>query len=96
VGCWLEVNCETDFVARRDEDFKSLVRDIAMQIAACSQCGICARIGEIPADMMRKKKRLRWAVTTLASKPENIREKIVEGSHSKAPERTLFDGSALH
>jgi elongation factor Ts len=90
VGVLVEVNCETDFVAMRDE-FKSLVRDIAMQIAACPNVEY-PRIEEIPADIVAREKEIEMGRDDLASKPENIREKIVEGRIEKRlKELSLMD-----
>jgi elongation factor Ts len=90
VGVRVEVNCETDFVAMRDE-FKTLVRDVAMQIAACPNVEY-VRTSDIPQDMMAKEKEIEMGREDLASKPENIREKIVEGRIEKRmKELSLMD-----
>ena len=90
VGVLVEVNCETDFVARRDE-FKSLVRDVAMQIAACPNVEY-VRTSDIPQDMIAKEKEIEMGREDLASKPENIREKIVAGRIEKRmKELSLMD-----
>jgi elongation factor Ts len=80
VGVLIEVNCETDFVARTDE-FQKLVRDIAMQVAGLAPKYV--DIDRIPeADLAAKKAELA-ADPTAASKPAEIREKIVEGQLKK-------------
>jgi len=90
VGVLVEVNCETDFVAMRDE-FKTLVRDVAMQIAACPNVEY-VRTGEIPQTMIAKEKEIEMGREDLASKPENIREKIVQGRIEKRmKELSLMD-----
>lgn len=90
VGVLVEVNCETDFVAMRDE-FKTLVRDVAMQIAACPNVEY-VRTSDIPQDMVAKEKEIEMGREDLASKPENIREKIVEGRIEKRmKELSLMD-----
>ena len=90
VGVLVEVNCETDFVAMRDE-FKTLVRDVAMQIAACPNVEY-VRTGEIPQDMIAKEKEIEMGREDLASKPENIREQIVQGRIDKRmKELSLMD-----
>ncbi len=90
VGVLVEVNCETDFVARRDE-FKSLVRDVAMQIAACPNVEY-VRTSDIPQGMVVKEKEIEMGREDLASKPENIREKIVVGRIEKRmKELSLMD-----
>lgn len=81
VGVLVEVNCETDFVARREE-FKELVRDIAMQIAACPNVEYVST-DEVSSDTIAKEKEIEMGREDLASKPENIREKIVQGRIDK-------------
>jgi elongation factor Ts len=90
VGVLVEVNCETDFVARRDE-FKALVRDIAMQVAACPNVEY-VKVDDIPADFAEKEKAIEMGKDDLSSKPENIREKIVQGRIDKRlKELSLMD-----
>jgi elongation factor Ts len=81
IGVLVEVNCQTDFVAR-NESFKELVRNIAMQIAACPQVEY-VKVEDIPADFIEKEKSIEMGKEDLASKPENIREKIVQGRIDK-------------
>jgi elongation factor Ts len=81
IGVLVEVNCETDFVARRDE-FKELVRNVAMQIAACPNVEYVTG-AEIPEEIVAKEKEIEMGREDLASKPENIREKIVLGRIEK-------------
>ncbi|WP_071516830.1 translation elongation factor Ts [Geitlerinema sp. PCC 9228] len=81
LGVLVEVNCETDFVARND-DFKELVHDIAMQIAACPNVEYVSR-DEIPQSVIDKEKQVEMGREDLANKPENIREKIVQGRIDK-------------
>ena len=80
IGVVVEVNCETDFVARLD-DFKTLAHEIAMQIAAMSPKYVSE--ADIPADEMERVKTELMASEALASKPEEMREKIVEGQLKK-------------
>ncbi|TVP62678.1 MAG: translation elongation factor Ts [Leptolyngbya sp. LCM1.Bin17] len=90
VGVLVEVNCETDFVSRRDE-FKSLVRDVAMQIAACPNVEY-VRISDIPEAIVAKEKEIEMGRDDLGKKPANIREKIVEGRIEKRlKELSLMD-----
>lgn len=90
VGVLVEVNCETDFVARRDE-FKTLVRDIAMQIAACPNVEF-VKVSDIPTDVVEKEKAIEMGREDIASKPEAMREKIVEGRIQKRlKELSLMD-----
>jgi elongation factor Ts len=80
VGVLIEVNCETDFVARTDE-FQKLVRDIAVQVAGLAPTYVDAE--SIPeADLEAKKSEL-LADEATQKKPENIRPQIVEGQLKK-------------
>lgn len=81
IGVIVEVNCETDFVARR-EDFQSLAKNIAMQIAACPNVEYI-KIADIPADVVEQEKAIEMGRDDLGNKPENIKEKIVEGRIQK-------------
>ncbi|XP_071908792.1 polyprotein of EF-Ts, chloroplastic-like isoform X1 [Coffea arabica] len=81
IGVLIEVNCETDFVGR-GEIFKELVDDLAMQVVASPQVQ-CVSVEDIPATIVNKEKELEMQREDLQSKPENIREKIVEGRVSK-------------
>ncbi|KAK6924219.1 Translation elongation factor EFTs/EF1B, dimerization [Dillenia turbinata] len=81
IGVLIEVNCETDFVGR-NEKFKELVDDLAMQVVACPQVQYVA-IEDVPEEIAKKEKELEMQREDLLSKPENIRERIVEGRVSK-------------
>ena len=81
VGVLLELNCETDFVAR-GEIFQSLLKDIAMQVAACPNVEYVS-VDEVPQDVVEKEKLIEMGRDDLANKPEKIREKIVEGRITK-------------
>ena len=78
IGVMIEVNCETDFVARTD-DFKELVKDLAMQIAAANP-GYVSR-EEVPQDVIEREKEIYRAQVT--NKPPQVVEKIVEGKLEK-------------
>ena len=80
IGVIVEVNCETDFVARLPE-FKEFAHQIAMQIAAMAPK--YSTLEDIPADVYEAKKQELLASDDLSKKPEDIREKIVEGQLSK-------------
>lgn len=80
IGVVVEVNCETDFVARLD-DFKMLAHEIAMQIAAMSPKYVSEE--DIPAEEMERVRTELMASDALANKPEEMREKIVEGQLKK-------------
>ena len=81
IGVLVEVNCETDFVARREE-FKKLVNDVAMQIAACPNVEY-VKVADIPAEIAAKEKEIEMGRDDLANKPDNIKEKIVAGRIEK-------------
>jgi len=81
VGVLLELNCETDFVARGDI-FQSLLKDVSMQVAACPN-GEYVSIDEIPEDVVEKEKQIEMGRDDLSGKPEQIKEKIVGGRISK-------------
>ncbi|HEY9622192.1 MAG TPA: translation elongation factor Ts [Crinalium sp.] len=90
VGVLVEVNCQTDFVAR-NQAFKELVQNIAMQIAATPNVEY-VRVADIPADVVSKEKEIEGGRDDLANKPQNIREKIVEGRIEKRlKELSLLD-----
>jgi elongation factor Ts len=81
VGVLVEVNCETDFVAR-GELFQELVRNVAMQIAACPNVEYVTT-DEIPADVAEREKAIEMGRDDLAGKPEAMKVKIVEGRIGK-------------
>jgi elongation factor Ts len=78
LGVLVEVNCETDFVARTD-DFKELVKDIAMHIAAANPVYISRE--DVPHDVILREKEIYMA--QVANKPPQVVEKIVEGKLDK-------------
>ena len=80
VGVLLEVNCETDFVAR-NEMFKNLVHDIALHIAALAPLYISKEY--VPKDVLDKERELYKKQALNEGKPENIVEKIAEGKLKK-------------
>lgn len=80
IGVSVEVNCETDFVAR-NEIFTGLVKDLAMHIAASSPQYVSAE--DIPAEEKEAKKQELLASDVLSGKPADMAEKIVEGQLSK-------------
>jgi elongation factor Ts len=81
VGVLVEVNCETDFVARGDL-FQDLLRNVAMQIAACPNVEYVTT-DDIPGDVVEREKAIEMGRDDLAGKPENIKEKIVAGRIGK-------------
>lgn len=80
IGVLLEVNCETDFVARTDE-FRQLVQDIAMQIAA--KRPLYVKREDVPEDEVEKEKSVLKAQALNEGKPERVIDKIVEGRLEK-------------
>ncbi|MDE5076595.1 MAG: translation elongation factor Ts [Trichodesmium sp. St15_bin1_1] len=90
IGVLVEVNCQTDFVAR-NEAFKELVKNVAMQIAACPQVEYVS-VDDIPTEFVESEKSIEMGREDLSNKPENIREKIVKGRIEKRlKELTLMD-----
>ncbi len=81
VGVLLEINCETDFVAR-GELFQSLLKDVAMQIAACPNVEYVST-EQIPNDVVEKEKTIEMGRDDLASKPQEMKVRIVEGRIGK-------------
>jgi elongation factor Ts len=89
VGVLLELNCETDFVARTD-DFANLAKEIALHIAFTSPLAIKAE--DLPADLVAKEREIIEAQVAESGKPEAVRAKMVEGKLKKfAQERALLD-----
>ena len=80
IGVLIEVNCETDFVARTDE-FQKLVRELAMQVAGLRP--LYPTIESIPADVLEAKKAELAASDVAAGKPEAVRAQIVDGQLKK-------------
>jgi len=78
IGVLVEVDCETDFVARND-DFVGFARDLALHIAAANPIAVTE--DEIPAE--DRETEVRVATEKAADRPENVREKIVQGSVDK-------------
>ena len=87
VGVLLEVNCETDFVARGDQ-FKELVHDIALQIAAANPSYVAKE--EVPEEVIAKEKEILRAQAIEEGKPEKIIDRMVEGRIN-----TFYDENCL-
>jgi elongation factor Ts len=81
IGVMLELNCETDFVARGDR-FKELAQDLAMQVAACPEVEYI-NPSDADQEMVERERAIEMQKEDLLSKPENIREKIVAGRIDK-------------
>ena len=80
LGVIVEVNCETDFVAK-NEDFQEFAKNIAMHIAASNPLGI--KPEDIPEDIVENEKEIYRAQALEMGKPENILDKIIEGKLKK-------------
>ena len=80
LGVLLEINCETDFVAKTD-DFQSLAKDISMHIAA--SCPISVNVEDISESIIEKEKEIYSEQAKSSGKPDNIIEKMVEGRMAK-------------
>lgn len=80
VGVMVEVNCETDFVAR-SESFRKFAHEVALQIAASAPKYI--RVEDIPADVLEQEREQARSVALAEGKPEKVIEKIIEGKTEK-------------
>lgn len=80
IGVLLEVNCETDFVAR-NEAFRALVHDVAMHIAAAKPLFVSPE--DIPEEVLEQEKEINRARALKEGKPEKVVDKIVEGRMTK-------------
>ena len=90
IGVLLELNCETDFVARNPE-FKELVDDFAMQIAASPNVEYVS-VDDADQEFLAKEREIEMGKEDLQSKPENIRAQIVEGRMAKlVKEKALLE-----
>ncbi len=89
VGVLVELNSETDFVARTDA-FQQLARDVALHIASADPMGVSAE--DIPADLIERERRIAEEQVAAEGKPEAVRAKIVDGKVKKfVAERTLLE-----
>jgi elongation factor Ts len=80
IGVMVEINCETDFVAKTD-DFQTMARDIAMHVAASNP--LCVRPEEIAEDILEREKEIYRSQLREEKKPEKIWDKIIEGKLKK-------------
>ena len=80
IGVMVEVACETDFVARTDE-FQALVKDIAMHVAAAAPVAVDRE--DVSADLANAEREMMNAQVAEMGKPEQVRDKIVEGKMEK-------------
>jgi elongation factor Ts len=76
IGVLVELNCETDFVARTD-DFKTLAREVAMHIASAAPLAVDKE--DVPADAVERERRIAEEQVRASGKPEHLVSKIVEG-----------------
>ncbi|PKO22855.1 MAG: translation elongation factor Ts [Chloroflexi bacterium HGW-Chloroflexi-1] len=87
VAALVEVNCESDFVARTEE-FQTLVKDLAMQIVAARPSWV--RIADVPADVLEKERGIYRVQLADAAKPAPIIEKIIDGKMTKFYEESCL------
>ena len=87
LGVLVEVNCETDFVAK-NEDFQEFAKNIAMHIAASNPLGITPE--DVPENLIEKEKEIYRAQALEMGKPENVIDKIVEGKLKKFYEESCL------
>jgi elongation factor Ts len=80
IGVLVEINCETDFVAKTD-DFQTLAKDLAMHVAASNP--LYVRADEIPAQTLEREKEIYRSQLVEEKKPEKIWDKIIEGKLKK-------------
>ena len=91
VGVMVEVNCETDFVARSDK-FRELAHELALQIAASAPRYL--KVEEIPAAVLEHEADIARARAVEEGKPENVRERIVEGRLEKFKDEVVLSRQA--
>jgi elongation factor Ts len=94
IGILLELNCETDFVARRTE-FQNLGKNLAMQIAASPTVKYVS-LNDIPDEIWDSEKRIEGEKEDIKSKPDNIKENIIKGRIEKTLKTyTLLDQACI-
>ena len=91
VGVMVEVNCETDFVARSDK-FRELAHEIALQIAASAPHYL--KVEDIPSDVLEHEAGIAHARAKEEGKPENVTEKIVQGRLEKFKDEVVLSRQA--
>lgn len=92
IGVLIEVNCETDFVART-EAFRELVHDLALQVAAANPT--CVRRSEVPAEEVEQEREILKNQALQEGKPEGVVEKIVQGRLDKFFQRVCLEEQAF-
>jgi elongation factor Ts len=89
IGVLVELNCETDFVARTD-DFRQLAKDLCLHVASAAPTAV--RVEDLPRELVDSERRIYEAQVADEKKPEAVRAKIVEGRMSKFyEERVLLE-----
>jgi elongation factor Ts len=87
VAVLVEINCETDFVARTD-DFRQLAKDVALHIASARPLAV--RIEDLPTEVVEREKRIYEAQVAEEKKPDAVKAKIVEGRLRKFYEESVL------
>jgi len=87
IGVLVEINCETDFVAR-NTDFRKFVKDVAMQI--CSASPLYVSREDVPADLIESERAIYRTQAASTGKPEKVLEKIADGKMEKFYERVCL------
>jgi elongation factor Ts len=87
VAVLVEINCETDFVARTD-DFRQLAKDVALHIASARPLAV--RIEDLPTEVVEREKRIYEAQVAEEKKPDAVKAKIVEGRLKKFYEESVL------
>jgi elongation factor Ts len=87
VAVLVEINCETDFVARTD-DFRQLAKDVALHIASAKPLAV--RVEDVPAEVIEREKRIYEAQVAEEKKPDAVKAKIVEGRLKKFYEESVL------
>jgi elongation factor Ts len=91
IGAMIKLSCETDFVSRGDA-FAELCGDICMHIAATYPTPMGVTAADIPAEIVAEERRILMGNDDMANKPENIKEKIIDGRIQKfVEERALLE-----
>ena len=93
IGVLVEINCQTDFVARTTE-FQTLLKDMAMQIAAASPRFV--KREEVPGDEIEKEQEIYHRQALESGKPEKVIEKIVEGKMERFYSEVCLLGTSVH
>ncbi|MBL8030423.1 MAG: translation elongation factor Ts [Candidatus Doudnabacteria bacterium] len=87
IGVLLEINCETDFVART-EDFKNLAKELALHIAAANP--LYVNVSDVPAEVIEKEKEIYKEQAKASGKPEEVINKMLDGKIQKYYEETCL------